>query len=325
MFQRSGLSAPFFTPNRHKYILKANYNDPSHCRNVVCADVWAEMVQSRARIPRELTVLSNYGAADGFPVSVYLNDEFHGLYTLTLHKDDDLFGMEDGKKQALLILNDASSEEAYFRAETSFGLGSPWEIEFCGTENTDWVKAKLNELIAFLRDSDENTFRKNLSRYPDVDAAIDYLIALYTPGLPAHAAEDLLPVCYSPNDAWICSHYDMHDAFSAGDSGTFLPKKNGSTWDSATGSLLWDRILNTFYEDICRRYAKLRRDILQPEKIGAAIDAYIAQIPDAVYAAEAEVNGTAPFTEDTVTEMHTFLHKQIALFDTIFTYERTGK
>ena len=133
MFQRSGLSAPFFTPNRPKYILKANYNDPSHCRNVVCADIWAEMVQSRARLPRELTVLSNYGAADGFPVSVYLNDEFHGLYTLTLHKDDDLFGMEDGKKQALLILNDASSEEAYFRAETSFGLGSPWEIEFCGT------------------------------------------------------------------------------------------------------------------------------------------------------------------------------------------------
>ena len=309
----------------HKYILKANYNDPSHCRNVICADVWAEMVQSRAKVPRALTVLSNYGAADGFPVSIYLNDTFHGLYTLTLHKDDDLFGMEDGKKQALLILNNASTQEAYFRAETSFALGSPWEIEFCGTEDTDWVKTKLNSLITFLRNSDEDTFRRNLSRYLDVDAAIDYLIALYALGLPAHAAEDLLLVCYSPDDAWICSHYDMHDAFSTGESSVFLPRRVNGTWDSATDSLLWDRILNTFFEDICRRYAVLRRDILQPEKIGAAIDAYIAQIPAAVYTAEAAVNGTAPFTEDTVAEMHTFLQQQIAQLDEAFAYERMKK
>ena len=75
----------------HKYILKANYADVTQSRNLICADVWSDMAASRANVHPRLVRTSNYGAVDGFPVSVWHNSEFLGLYTLNLHKDDDLF------------------------------------------------------------------------------------------------------------------------------------------------------------------------------------------------------------------------------------------
>ncbi len=319
--QKNKLSFSHWNPE-HKYILKANYADSSHCRNVICANVWANMVQSRQNVPRHFSSLSNFGAVDGFPLAVYLNDEFHGLYTLTLHKDDDLFGMESGEEQAIMIANSAASPEAFFREKAAFTENSPWEVEFCGTEDSTWAKERLNGLIDFVMTSDDETFRRQLKNHLDVDSAIDYLIAMYALGLPAHGAKDLILVCYGQNDPWICSHFDMEEAFGLDSTEVFRPTQKNGKWDSATGSLLWDRVLNIFYPEICRRYVQLRKNALDAEDIATEIRAYIGQISPGIYRAEAETNGTDLFTADETEQMIKYLKNQIALLDTIFTEGR---
>ena len=63
-----------------KYCLKANWVDKTHSRNVVSAKI-AGMMQEKYGL---LTSAPNNGAVDGFPVAVYINGEFDGLYTMNI-------------------------------------------------------------------------------------------------------------------------------------------------------------------------------------------------------------------------------------------------
>ena len=280
----------------NKYILKANYIDPSQCRNLICADVWADMVASRESIPGKLPELSNYGAVDGFPVALYINGGFQGLYTMNLHKDDDLFGMKDGEEHAILIANTDTGEEAFFRGPAQFREDSPWEVEFCGTEDSTWAKDKLNDFIAFVMESDEQTFRRMLPEYLDVDSAIDYLLFIYAMGLTHHGADELVLVCYDGNEPWIASVYDMETAFGLSADGTsclepeaFLPVREGESWNSATGNLLWDRLLENFAPRIRQRYLQLRESVLDSETLCSRVTNYIGTIDPMLYEADHEV------------------------------------
>lgn len=299
----------------HKYVLKAHYVDPSMCRNLVCADIWADMVRSRTVIPHRLSVLSNYGSVDGFPIALYINDSFHGLYTMNLHKDERLFGLEDGAMEAIMNINHAEGPAAFFREEAAFGEDTPWEIERCATEDSQWSEDRLNELIRFVQTSDDTAFRQDLHRYLDIDSAVDYVITMYALGLQEHCAKDLILVTYGKDDPWICSMYDMEEAFDL-DGPICVPGTD--SWDSGTGSLLWDRFLTHFHPEIRERYTQLRQTILDPENLCGRVDAFVGQIPPAIYEADAAVNGVAVHTPEHTRQLKDNIVQLISLSDSVF-------
>lgn len=322
--QKQKLTLSHWNPE-HKYILKANYIDATQARNLICADIWADITASREGLTSRLKSLSNYGAVDGFPIALYLNDEFVGLYTLNLHKDDDLFGMKDGRQEAILILNSGEGDEAAFLAEAAFGENTPWEVEFCGTEDTAWVRDRLNRLIRFVRESDDETFRRELGDHLDISSAIDYLIAMYTLGLTTSGTKDLVLVTYGEDQPFIASMYDMENAFGLNADGTaalgaedFLPTLLDGTWDSATGSLLWDRLLQNFFPRIQNRYAQLRQSLLDPESLCRRADSYIASIPTELYEKDLQLYrpGTASLPDGQ--QITQYLTQRIRLLDAIF-------
>lgn len=309
----------------NKYILKANYVDPTQCRNLVCADVWADMVSSREDIPAELTALSNYGAVDGFPIALYIGGRFQGLYNFNLHKDDDLFAMEEGEQHAIMIANFDDGGEACFRAPAAFGDDTPWEVEFCGTEDSAWAKDKLNALIEFVQTADDETFRKELGQYLDVDSAVDYLLAVYALGLTRHGASDLMLVTYGADRPFIASLYDMETAFGLLSDGTgtlpadqFLPAQTPEGWDSATGSLLFDRILEVFGERLRSRYAELRSGVLDSESLCARVEAFTAAIDEELYTLDAAVSGYGADETVCVEQITQYIRQRMQLLDQIF-------
>lgn len=296
----------------NKYILKANYIDPSHCRNLVCADVWAEIAAGRASLPEEMKTLSNYGAVDGFPIALYINREFHGLYSWTLHKDDDLFGMKKGKEHAILIANDDSAPEAFFREEAAFVTDvTPWEVEFCGTEDSSWAKDKLNALIAFVRSADDETFRKELKNHLDVDSAIDYYLSIYALGLTNHKAANLILVCYDKDQPFTASLFSMNSAFGLSSEGKQAAEPEEFLPGEATGNLLWDRLAALFRPQIEERYASLRETVFRPEELCRRVTQYAATIPAELTEADAgvyphpnpEISQVEPMTQYIVRRM----------------------
>ena len=249
----------------HKYILKAYMEDTSVCRDLVCARLWGQVVSTRSNIPIRLQQSSNYGAVNGFPVTVWLEDEFLGLYTMNLHKDDDLYVMAGRDNEAVMISNAQTMPESLFMEQAVFEEDvSDWEIEFSGGDDT-WIREHFNELIRFVINSDDATFRESLSQYLDVDAAIDYLLFIWTMGLENNAAKDLVMLTYG--DVWIPTVYDMEDGLGlACDADGFLPTL-GDSPSSATGSLLWDRLLQNFTPELLARYRQLRDGPLSESSI----------------------------------------------------------
>ena len=307
----------------HKYILKANYADMSLCRNLVGAGIWRDMAASRAAMSPRLAALPTHGAVAGFPVAVYFNDAFLGLYTLNLHKDEDLYGMKKGEQAAVVICNQQTMDEALFRAPAQFveDYSSDWEIEYCGTEDDAWVRERFNALTGFVMNSTDQEFRDGLPAYQDVESAVDYLIFIYALGLSHSGAKDLVLLNYG--DVWIPSAYDMDEAFGLcaderryAAPEEFLPEMLDGVWDSGTGSLLWDRMLNAFTEKIRERYAVLRRDVLSEAGLLGRVEAFTGAIPEAFYDMDYNLY-TDRFVNDREmkTQIQTYIGKRLVLLD----------
>ena len=271
----------------HKYVLKANYRDVSGMRNLIAAGLWADMVCRRPGLYKGLRDTPNYGAADGFPVLLYINDAFAGLYTMNLHIDDDLYRMNH-REDAVMIANQAEPDETRFLAQAAFtDEKSAWEVEYCGSgEDNQWARDALNELIRFVMESSDGEFRTGLSERLDVDAAIDYLIFLYVTGLKENNAKDLVLLKYYDCNRWIPTVYDLEAAFGLNLAGMtyrpadeFLPERRGDGLASGTDSLLWERLLKSFEPEIRARYAELRKNVLSEENLIRRIQDALAQIP----------------------------------------------
>ena len=312
----------------NKYILKADYIDPTMCRNLICADVWAAVTASRTSLPERFSKLSNYGAVDGFSSALYINGEFQGIYNMNLHKDDDLFGMSDDENHAIVINNAPVTDAAYFKELADFADNEPWEVEYCGTEDSQWVKNKLNELIAFVMESDDATFRAELSNYLDVDSAIDYLLSMYVLGLTNHGADELILVCYDIDDPWTASLYDMETGFGLSGDGKnfmsateFLPELNGDTWDSGTDNLLWNRLLQNFYSEICDRYDQLRQSVFEPEALVQRVEEFTGNISPVLYEANDQICMDYPDADTGIEQILTYIQERIRYTDNLF-YKR---
>ena len=113
-----------------KYCLKANYIDHSHARNIVSARLWSEIVKNRENyntLPLQLRNSPNNGAIDGYPIKLYLNGKYEGLYTLNVPKDAWMFGMDD-KKDEHCVLCGEDYGSGCFRAAAKID-GTDWSDE----------------------------------------------------------------------------------------------------------------------------------------------------------------------------------------------------
>ena len=165
---------------------------------------------------------------------------------------------------------------------------SDWEIEYCGTEDEAWARESFNQLISFVMNSSDEDFREHIGEYLDVDAAVDYLLYIYALGVPDSAAKDLVMLWYG--DRWIPSAFDLDEAFGLDadearyrEVHEFLPAFTGEQWDSGTESLLWDRLLNLFTDEIILRYHSLREGPLAEDRMIDCVKAFIGQIPERFY------------------------------------------
>lgn len=184
---------------QHKYVIKANYDDASHALNVVSAKAWGKLRYSQSNssgstltdslgnylvdnqgnhitgeTDPQLAIGGNMGAIDGFPIAVYINDQYWGLYSFNIPKDDWMALMP--KKWGYAIVDTLWSPQGSLTKETDFT--DQMELQFCGTEDTTWAKDSINTLIRALNVnySSADDFDKALAPLLDMDSAIDYYI-----------------------------------------------------------------------------------------------------------------------------------------------------
>ena len=286
----------------NKYCLKANYIDFSSSRNVVSANVWSEVVASRKDLDENIAELEHRGAIDGYPIALFINDVYQGIYTFNIPKDEDTYKIADEENEAMFVINSAFSDAANFRAPISEqDKKAVFDLEYIYPEDTEWAYDSIDKLIAFVIENDGENFKNGIHNYLDVDAAIDYLICAYVLGVTDNFSKNMILLTYD-GQIWIPSMYDLDTACGLAfdgtgyfDHGFSLPTiGEGGVIYSGTESLLWDRILNNYTEELTERYFELRAGILATEKLVEQYCSFVDSIPDSCYDRERELYPKAP-------------------------------
>lgn len=293
-----------------KFVIKANWIDRSMARNVVSCRLWGRMVKSRHNAPPELLSASpNFGAIDGYPIKVYVNGTFHGLYSFNLPKDEDLFGMDAENPLHCVVCGDNNNNDnnnsSAFRTAT-IGNGN-WELEVPdawqtydveeeGQTVTHAVKDNLSSTIAFVINSTDEEFVAGINDHIDLESAIDYFLLMFMECGVDSAARNLILLTYDGGIKWYCSAYDKDMTWGNGSVGA--PTYNSQLPCPAgyinNNSLLWQRLTSLFGDAIWGRWKELKNTILSPTNIKAEFDYFWKDITDADYAADVTAWPTMP-------------------------------
>lgn len=286
---------PQYGPQR-KYVLKANMTDFSQLRNIGSAKLWGLVRQDRVQssdvlkisnddylatesgehISGEsdpvLSIGGNFGAVDGFPIAVCVNDKYWGLYTFNLPKDKGMAKMGEGNTAIV------SANLAGFNKHTLLD-GTDMCLEFSGQKDSSWVTKSINSLIDAIMAtySDQDSFDKAVVPLLDLDSAIDYYVYTVVTNNTDGMSRNYLLQTFN-GTKWYLVPYDLDLMFgrTAGFGEYMSPaakgeraRVDGITFDNLTKeSQLWYQLWKFHQNDIIARYKVLATDALASANIG---------------------------------------------------------
>lgn len=296
------------------YVLKADYNDITHARNVVAAKLWGKIVESRSdygTLPEELRNSPNNGAIDGFPVTVYLNGKFQGLYTFNLPKSEFIFGMDKNNENHVALnaeRNDEGKEELAFNP---CNFNAMWS----GIDGDYWSYVTGKDALDSWTQL-YNAFDKNdqIGQSLDIQSAIDYYIFQNVIlGVDGYA-KNMMLLTYDKTK-WYLSPYDLNETF--GIFTTEMISYDGDYYNLNSYSKLWQFIEFYYFERVKNRYRELRSTILSKSSIIEEFEKFIGIYGEDEYIKDTTVYPEIPnVSENNIYYLRQFISDRLDYLDT---------
>lgn len=340
---------------QHKYVIKANYLDASQSLNVVNAKLWGKIRATHyqvsdalqdnagnyltdnngnhiiAETDPQLSIGGNYGAVDGFPIALYINDQYWGLYSFNIPKDDWMAKMPSDAGYA--IVDAVWSPQGALQQETNFK--DQMELQFCGTEDKNWALNSINKLIdaVMASYSTADDFDKAVSPLIDFDSVYDYYIYSVLTGNVDGVYRNYLLQTFN-GKKWYFAAYDMDESFGKSpQSGNYLPAKSlggNDFWheettfeNMATNNRLFYQFWKFHKVELLSRTKDLIDDVMSTSKVDIEFINYSRAIPKLVLLHEFKLWPHMPDTTvNTVDRIGRWYLERVAwLKDTYFSDE----
>lgn len=257
---------------QNKFCLKANWIDISHLRNIVSAQLWSDIVESRSNyetLPELLRESPNNGAVDGFPIKVYNNGIYQGRYTWNIPKDKWMFNMDDDLEEHCVLCGE-NYDSGCFRAAALIDE-SDWSDEIHDS-CPDLIKTSWNNVIDFVMNSSDDDFKANIETYFDLQSLLDYHVyGIYMCGIDQYGKNQI----YMTYDGvkWIASMYDMDSTWGLYWNGQTLlgtdygRDKYEDQIQGRLGNLLYERIEHNYSAELLARWNELKTSVLSMSNI----------------------------------------------------------
>lgn len=232
----------------NKYVLKANWIDRTHARNIISARIWGDIVKTRKTIPPFMQNCPNTGAIDGFPIKLFVNGKYQGIYTWNLAKDDYLFDFTD-KTNSFICCGESNAGMFYNT--------NGWTVEYPDVTPTSWTTL-ISNFVNFINNSTDEEFKANFNQYADLASFIDYYIFAYSNcGLDSLGKNMIL--VSDTGDKLYASAYDLDSTWGLFWNGSTIVDYNYPCPDSyqENNSALWKRFEPIFKDEIYNRYVEL--------------------------------------------------------------------
>ena len=250
----------------YKYTLKANWHDTSHSRNIVASNIAGDMYKKYGYFKNT----PNNGVIDGYPIEIYLNDSFYGLYTLNLHKD---YMFEESGKDYTLISNQTLYGMRDVKQETS--AWNNFEVEV-GEENQETLD-NFNRLLNFIHNSTDEEFKKNINKYIDLDSIINYYCYVRFADLWDNLGINLYFLTYD-GKIWYTVLYDLDFSYGGYAGYTYVQSHNALN-GFIEAFPLWTKLEKNFGNEIYDRYKELRKTIFTKKYVVNKFEKFINVIP----------------------------------------------
>lgn len=330
---------------QHKYVIKANYLDPSQSLNIVGAKLWGRIRDTHkhadigilntngdllvdnngnrvvAETDPQLSIGGNYGAVDGFPIAVYINDQYWGLYSFAIPKDDWMAKMPKSQGK-YAIIDTIWDPQGAFKQETNFK--DQMELQFCSTKDSQWAMDSVNTLIRAVMASYDtaDTFNQAVSPLLDLDSAIDYYIFSVLVNNDDGIFRNYLLQTFD-GKKWYFAAYDLDSIFGrTPDFSEHLPassdtddwRDHGVTFENVTSSnRLFYQLWKFYKEDILSRTKMLINGTMSESAVDTEFIDYARNIPINAYIAELDAwSGTPNTSVDNIGRIGRWYMQRIA-------------
>lgn len=275
-----------------KYCLKANYIDFSHARNIVSAKLWGQIVKSRNPQPAIINSLPNGGAVDGFPIMLFINNTYQGLYTFSIPKDAWLLNMGSRSTEYIVGL-----ENFNFNALPVFDEDETQvAIEYNGSTDDSNVVTSFNHMVQSILDADSN-WETSVGQYLDIQSVIDYYIFSTLIGNTDGMGRNAL-FCTHDGVKWFITAYDMDSTYGNHPDGKgyyiydYAPSIN--SW--ASGNKLMNLAKTYSKEKIKSRFEEIRYSVMSEGNLQYEFLNYCKDIPKGLLDEEVKIWKDIPST-----------------------------
>jgi hypothetical protein len=285
----------------NNYHLKANFGDCTNFMNNMMMHYLTKSYQYLEPLPRENARYT----VDGFPILLYVNNEFSGIYFWNLKQDDKIYNLNEEKvdesgnviQEADLCYqagradnyNNAGNNSCAFVYGALTANGKNFadahaEIDHYW-EDRVWDKVSnhpdvLYDTIQWVSEATDEEFKANLANYFDVDYLINYFVCMYTCGMIDSKAKNFNMLYFPEKGIWYPTFWDMDKAFGSGfNTGTvphtikFTPETSAVYEFDAPANRLFDKLIANFWEECCAKYKELRETLFTVEQVEDSVNA----------------------------------------------------
>ena len=237
----------------NKFNLKAYYTDPLLARDPVNAKIGGDIWATQKNLPEGMITADNFGFIDGFPIKLFINGRFEGIYSFNLAKGDygDVKAAISAEKDTDITRYNAIPEGGVKLDGSDFSMITP-------DDPTPEIKQSATNLARFIATADQATFTSQLSNYIDVDSAIDYLIFNNVIANGDAWAKNQTLVTYD-GTKWYLHPYDLDVSYGTGYDGSMVDDNlNGLYGIDIIKNTLFDKLNQYMPDKIKARYTELR-------------------------------------------------------------------
>lgn len=190
------------------WILQAMYNEPLRLRDKSAFDLWAQIIdfQNKQSISTKKTIKLDY-------VDVFFQNEYQGVYVLCERPDRKKFNLNKASKKSKggeLIkgryweLTTFDSMAAIPTKDTTNWGGFEFKYP---KKNHDW--SSLDELISFIKLSDDDEFYKNIHNYVNIDNVTNYFIFINVLGANDNTGKNVFLARYNQGSPYFYIPWDL--------------------------------------------------------------------------------------------------------------------
>lgn len=240
----------------HKFNIKAYYNDGLLSRDPVAAQVGGAIWAQRNDLPKDLVKEDNFGFIDGFPILLYINNQFQGVYSFNLPRSE-----FDYTKWA--IMGAEYNDITEFKKVGTEGVkldGSDFESLNPEDKPTEAEKAAVTELIRWVINSSDEEFKNNLDKHFNINSLIDYVVFTNIVGARDAYGKNQILMTWD-GKIWYYQPYDLDCIYNANWMGgkTFENPKVGDELSFGSNNNLFVRFSRLFKDKIAQRYQEVRQ------------------------------------------------------------------